>query len=1203
MLRLFLCLVCSLAWAMGGLRAQWVSTPFGANRLQYEASGPWFRYETKNFAFTYTKETESLVQFLVPFAESDYAATRNLLEYQVRHKIEVILYRDYGLYRQTNIGLAAPWSKAGGTTQLLDQKVLLFFEGNHQLLREQLREGIARCILNRMLFGSNLQEVVQNSVLMQLPLWFTEGITAFATERWTVEQDELLRDLLLSGKYKGFFDLAEHRPRLAGQALFYFTEQTQGLSAVSNLLYLTRINREVESGFAYVFGASFYAVGGTKWWDFYSQRYNTDVEERLYPSVEPWVLRLGKGEALVGRPRLHPSGRYVAYVGARLGEYRVYLGDRERPKAKPRILFRGGTRPSGRMVVQRDFPLLAWGAGGSELLLSDWHKGRGRLTWLNPFGEGKFLLRQEGLKGLDQITSLAWGGDKTWLLTGTQAGYSNVYRYEQGQLKALTKDYWDDTEVAPAVLGGKTGLVFASNRPEARLDYPALGSGDTLLPLGQMDLFFLPYDGSGLIRLSHTPQTKETAAFALGDGRLSFISDVNGIQNRYLLRLDSLVRAYEPRYYRASTGMSEAWPFDSLSQPLPLGDSLWFEPIYQVVGQAQALSNYSRSLVYQDYSLDKNLVLDLFYRDGKPQVFIRQLRWDEPLEQNPRSTQFRLSEEKRLRLPSNQDFGINQMSLAGSVAPPQPKTQTDSPPPTPPKNLDTLSLAPPPPRIDTQKIDIDNYLFQTEFTPKDSSKTLQQQNQSQREVEPIKPIVLREGKDGRIEVLKPEPNNEPNPPNNNVPNNNPSPNPQPLNPQPPRIKALSYQAQRKTAYQQFFRLEETSLVFDNTPMFWNYDRFLGGSYRYPNLGLMLRTSFSDLFENYRLELGLRLPLNFNGAEYFMSFNNRKKRIDQRYTVYRRSRNEDYLLIDSLSGQQIQSRGRDLKYLALAEWSYPLSELQKLSLTASYQNDRIDIFARDLNTLSVAPFLTQRIGLRADYVLEAVQSLGLNLNKGHRLRTWAETFMPTQIQGPWTFNLGLDYRYYQSLDNKSILAFRLVSAQSFGGEKLLYSLGGVENWVFPATNTTIALPRGPGFLYQTAMANLRGFENNIRNGRAFVLANLELRLPLGAYLPRMANFLRQIQLIGFADAGSAWQGRSPFDLNNPLNSTLIDDNGPNSFSPIRLRVNYFRSPFVLGYGLGLRTILLGYFLRLDYGWGIETGQITRPRLHLALGTDF
>jgi hypothetical protein len=57
------------------------------------------------------------------------------------------------------------------------------------------------------------------------------------------------------------------------------------------------------------------------------------------------------------------------------------------------------------------------------------------------------------------------------------------------------------------------------------------------------------------------------------------------------------------------------------------------------------------------------------------------------------------------------------------------------------------------------------------------------------------------------------------------------------------------------------------------------------------------------------------------------------------------------------------------------------------------------------------------------------------------------------------------------------------------------------------------------------------------------------------------------------------------------------------SPLSIKVNYFRNPVVMGYGFGLRSMLLGYFVRFDYAWGVETGIVQDPILYFSIGTDF
>jgi hypothetical protein len=93
-------------------------------------------------------------------------------------------------------------------------------------------------------------------------------------------------------------------------------------------------------------------------------------------------------------------------------------------------------------------------------------------------------------------------------------------------------------------------------------------------------------------------------------------------------------------------------------------------------------------------------------------------------------------------------------------------------------------------------------------------------------------------------------------------------------------------------------------------------------------------------------------------------------------------------------------------------------------------------------------------------------------------------------------------------------------------------------------------------------------------------------------------LRSFQIVGFFDIGSAWQGVNPFNEDNPLNTELVT-----TTPEVVVNVRYFRNPIVSGTGIGIRSEIFGYFTRLDYAWGFETGQVQRPILYVSLGKDF
>ncbi len=56
-------------------------------------------------------------------------------------------------------------------------------------------------------------------------------------------------------------------------------------------------------------------------------------------------------------------------------------------------------------------------------------------------------------------------------------------------------------------------------------------------------------------------------------------------------------------------------------------------------------------------------------------------------------------------------------------------------------------------------------------------------------------------------------------------------------------------------------------------------------------------------------------------------------------------------------------------------------------------------------------------------------------------------------------------------------------------------------------------------------------------------------------------------------------------------------------PLTITIIKQIEPIVAGYGVGLRTRIFGYFIRTDYAWGYEDGQVNKPIFYLSLGLDF
>lgn len=1168
--------------------AQLVNTPFGQNRLQFEKY-KWYRYESNSFAVSFPEELEELAKYVVETAEADYYELKNLLEYNVRNKIEVILYGDYSDYEQNNIGQYNQTTNNGGTTKLFSHKILLYFDGNHTNLHRQLRAGIARALVNRMVFGGNFQEVVQNAILLQLPIWFTEGAIEYAANDWSTEHDDQLREAFLLGNYTSFMELAKYKPKLAGQSMFHFISQNYKASSVTNLIYLSRVNRSIESGFLYVFGTTFYSVTSS-WYNYYKERYNQDNVDRKIPSKGEIPVKIPMA-AEIQQAKISPNGKYVAYTEHIKGRQFIHLYDISANQTT--TIWKSGLRDLAPNLYNH-FPRIAWTRNSRQLIIA--HDKRNKI-YLHQYNlESKKISNSKIIRELESIVDIDAYNGQDIVLSGIQQGHSDIYicNMQSGKLQPLTQDEFDDVQPAAVQLNGVDGIVFASSRVSNNLKR---NPKDTVYHQPHWDLFFynLSSKSSELIRITETPHINEYAPVAINKQSFAFLSDANGIRNRYIGTLDTVIDHYK-QVYVWKDGTKTIMHSDSALRNADLAnlDTSYLEPIRILVGSARSNTDYSRGIVEHHIATEADKVLDLLYYGGEYKIFVRDFNNDRST--NPSNTQFREILNKQWGINKADDTGWNNFKTPEEELRLVENEMNEIKPDSTPKPKNTIP--------DTNKIDIDNYSFQSEFKDikqpniikSDTSQPINTTNPEDT-TNSDTPIVLTEGNDGTINQTKPKTR-----PHSALTK--------------PVFKPYLYSEGQKSRYRNLFRADAFTIQFDNTPLFNGMDLYLGNYYRFNPFSIAMKSNFSDIFENYRLELCIRIPILFNGFEAYAVLEDRKSMIDKRFVFYRRGRTDNVELIDTTSTFKAEAKARNIKHLAQAEFKYPIDKFQSVRASVGLQADRISIIAQEIVSLSIPVFNENRFWIRAEYVFDNTVDMRLNLRKGWKVKAYMDFYKPFDIKfkdkfqvdmsGGLTTNIGFDARKYISLDGKTVFATRLAGASSFGKEKILYSLGGLENSLVTSTNTSIPLPQHDVFAYQTLASPMRGFQSNIRNGSSFMVFNAELRVPIMEYMSQLntrSTLLRSLQFVPFFDIGTAWHGLSPFSKDNPLNTTLIDRSGGGVISPVRVHVNYYRKPIVMSFGAGIRTVVSGYYFRADLGWGVETGAVQTPRLQVAIGTDF
>lgn len=1184
-------------------RAQGFYTQFGKNRVQYKEN-IWSFYDSPNFVTYYYQGGQDIANFCTMTAEAVLDEIEDQLEFHNSEKVEIMVYHDLSDARQTNIGQGLESNNTGGVTKIVGNKIFVYFNGDHYDLARQIRQGIASVSLARMIFGTNIQEIIQNAVLLNLPEWFTNGLVAYIGETWSSDLDNQMRDFLAHDKMTRFDKLAGEEATFAGHAFWHYLSSKHGSSAIPNLLYIVRINRNVESGFNYVLGMttqnaidecrSYYQTV----WEAGNSRPSPDWSHQpLIGSTPPnnYLRRIDADQL-----RISPDGNWVAYTTNEWGLHKVVLYDKSEQSDK--IILKTGFR-SYELPYKDNYPLLAWSPDNEKLAIV--YEERDAIKLLFYYPKEKKREFSNDITKVQQVTGITFTDDKQHIaLTAMQSGQIDLFLYNipNTKLTRLSNDFYDERQPRYAEIQERKGIFFASNRWDDTLRTERL---DSLLHANTYDIFF--YDlsltptpeqvinGQQLVRFSDTPFANESLPTQYDSLHIAFLGDENGITNQYAAYFDSiLVRTDRHVFFRDSLVINPKYELNAYQN---LIDSIKIVPIYKTIGTAFALTNLDRSIAEADLAPNAKQIA-LLHRTGK-NVEIRLAELSPlPINKNLdlQQTEFRKTRAAAapnfMVIPSLKDLGKKTKKVPHIVLPiPQtfPPQQLDSAqlnsniPTISPINADSIAATKEKANRE-EHIDINDYFFQSEFDFEENDREIPTTNQ---QVLGINPQVAAQG--AAI--------------GGNTTDNT-------------SVKTtLGFSSaervfKRSRIRNYFVRFVTDNVVtqLDNSILFTPYQPFTGNGqgFSMPDLNGLIKVGIVDLLEDYRITGGFRIPIGLDGTEYFIEYQAYRKRLDKRITLYRKAASADLYQ-------------KNLLHLIQLQLSYPYDIKRSLRFNISYRHDRQIAQATDQNNLHLSDVQKSWLYLKTEYIFDNTLNVALNVLNGSRYKFYAEFHKPFDaeigdqgirfaVDNKWVGVIGGDWRHYTRLHNNIVWANRLAFSESFGSQKILYYLGAVENWMQfdprKRFDSITPIDYKENYAFQALATQMRGFRQNVRNGSAYAVLNSELRLPLFSAFsnaPIRSEFIKNFQLVAFVDVGTTWKGLLPFDEDDNYVTINIPNEPTNT--PINLTVRYFKPPIVAGYGFGARTKLLGYFVRGDVAWGFDGGWKKDPCWYISMGLDF
>ncbi|MBC7864579.1 MAG: PD40 domain-containing protein, partial [Bacteroidia bacterium] len=262
---------------------------------------------------------------------------------------------------------------------------------------------------------------------------------------------------------------------------------------------------------------------------------------------------------------------------------------------------------------------------------------------------------------------------------------------------------------------------------------------------------------------------------------------------------------------------------------------------------------------------------------------------------------------------------------------------------------------------------------------------------------------------------------------------------------------------------------------DNSFLSVQYQRFTGGGspvYINPGLNALFKIGLSDVFEDYRIVGGIRFSSSLDN-EYILSWENRKKMWDKQVILHR----QGFVNVSNAGNGLMKVHTHDAQY----KLKYPFSEVLAMKISFMYRNDRRTFLATNDENLNKPNQYDNMGSTKLEFIFDNTIKKGINLYNGFRGKIFGEYYRFVTKERHDLITFGFDFRHYQKIHRDLIWCNRIAGGGSLGTDRLVYYLGGIDNWMRPRFDNSINIVNPGQYQFQTLATNMRGFKQNIRNG--------------------------------------------------------------------------------------------------------------------------
>lgn len=183
------------------------------------------------------------------------------LGYKLTSDVELMLFENASLYQEFLSRSEFCAGRLENSNMRAAGKIFpLFINVSLWEIDYQLRYGISQVVLSEFIFGNNIRQRLSQNVAMDIPLWFSIGLSAYYANGWDAQSAEIFSYYESLGHFKKLGNIPNVSAQMFGRKIWKELITLYGKSAINSMWFVAKYTKNIDAAFIFQTG-----VGMKNW--------------------------------------------------------------------------------------------------------------------------------------------------------------------------------------------------------------------------------------------------------------------------------------------------------------------------------------------------------------------------------------------------------------------------------------------------------------------------------------------------------------------------------------------------------------------------------------------------------------------------------------------------------------------------------------------------------------------------------------------------------------------------------------------------------------------------------------------------------------------------------------------------------------------------------------------------------------------------